>query len=154
MRLQRFLRSDLVLTDFRAESVEDCLHLVATHLEARGVVTSASEVEAALLERERAHPTVLPPGIAVPHATVAGLAAPVLMFVSAASSISFGEAEGDQIQMLFILLSPRGQEGTHIKALARICRLIHHPGFVEELSVCSDGAAAFAILERVDEGLV
>lgn len=150
MRLDRFLRSDLVLTDLQATSVREVVRHLARHLEEHGAVTSGNEVETALLAREEVHSTSMGHGMALPHATIEGLAEPVLMVALAREPIQFGPPETEPVRIFFVLLSPPGREGQHIKLLARICRLVRHPGFVDELQSADDGSAAVEIIERVD----
>lgn len=151
MRLSRFLRADLVIPDFSAEDVKGAIRSVSSHLEARGAVDSAESVERALLERERAHSTALGHGMALPHATIPGLERPVLLVALARSPIDFGPSEADPVTLLFVLLSPPGQESQHIKLLARICRLVRDPAFVEALLAAKSGEEAVQAIERVDE---
>jgi len=151
MRLQRFLRPDLVLTDLRATDVPDVIHTIGLHLEAQGAVASRDEVEKGLAAREEAHSTAMGHGMALPHATIDGLPEPVLMVALAPEPIQFGPPETDPVGVFFVLLSPPGQEGQHIKILARICRLVRHPGFMDELRNATDGDAAVDVIERVDK---
>lgn len=151
MRLKDYLRSDLVLPGLRASGVEGIVAELADHLAERGAVSSREEVERALLEREHAHSTALGHGIALPHATIAGLEGPVLLVATADEPILFGPAGTDPVRVFFVLLSPPGREREHVKLLARICRLVRHPDFVTSLQAANSGAEAVAIIERVDE---
>lgn len=151
MRLDRHLRSDLVLPHLEARDAAGVLRQISRHLEAKGVVTSGAALEAKLLAREETHSTALGHGMALPHATVEGLDEPVLMVALATEPVPFGAPEDDPVRVFFVLLSPPGHEGEHIKLLARICRLVRHPGFVDELQGAEDGRAALDIIERIDE---
>lgn len=151
MRLDRYLRSDLVLPDLEARDAEDVIRRISRHLEEQGAVESGETVERKLLAREETHSTALGHGMALPHATVEGLEEPVLMVALATEPVPFGPPDTDPVRVFFVLLSPPGHEGEHIKLLARICRLVRHPGFVDELQAAEDGRAAVDIIERVDE---
>jgi len=151
MRLQRFLRPDLVLTDLQGSDVQDVIHRISLHLEAEGAVASRDEVEKGLLAREEAHSTAMGHGMALPHATIQGLPEPVLMVALAPEPVQFGPPDTDPVRVFFVLLSPPGHEGEHIKLLARICRLVRHPGFIEDLQGAEDGNAAVEVIERIDE---
>jgi mannitol/fructose-specific phosphotransferase system IIA component (Ntr-type) len=151
MRLNEYLRADLVLTDLRAPDTDSVLHTLAEHLQARGVVASGDEVERALQRREEAHTTAMGHGMALPHATIAGLPRPVLLVALAPEAIRFGPQDADPVKVFFVLLSPPGREGEHIKLLARICRLVRHPGFVDELADAGSGEEAVSVIRGVDE---
>ncbi len=151
MRLDKYLRADLVLTGLTAPDTDGVLAALARHLASRGIVDSAAEVEAALVEREHAHTTAMGHGMALPHATIPGLAGPVLMVALAPEPVQFGPDDTEPVRVFFVLLSPPGREREHIKLLARICRLVRHPGFVEELSSANSGDEAVAAIRHVDE---
>lgn len=150
MRLNRYLRPDLVLPGLAARDADDVIAQISRHLEAHGAVDSADAVEAALLAREGAHSTAMGHGMALPHATIEGLEEPVLMVALAEEPIDYGTPDDDPVDVFFVLLSPPGHEGEHIKLLARICRLIRHPGFVDELQSAADGEEAVEVIKRVD----
>lgn len=151
MRLNRFLRADLVLTDLSADDVHSVVDALAAHLAAAGVTSDAEGVAAALAAREAAHTTAMGFGMALPHATIGGIDEPVLMVALAKDAIQFGPEETDPVRVFFVLLSPPGREGEHIKLLARICRLVRHPGFVDELVASRDGESAVEVIRGIDE---
>lgn len=150
MRLRDFLRDDLVMFGFEATTMEGALDAFEEHMEAKGLVHPSAGVSAALLTREEAHTTVLGDGVAVPHATISSLDRMLLLVGVAATALPFGPPEADPVDIFFVLLSPRGKEGAHIKLLARICRLVRHPGFLEELRLASGRDQLLETLLRVD----
>ncbi|MBT8335589.1 MAG: PTS sugar transporter subunit IIA [Gemmatimonadetes bacterium] len=151
MRLNEYLRADLVLTGLDAGDRNGVIDALAEHLTGSGVVADARGAARALLKREQAFTTAMGHGMALPHATLPGLERAVLMVALAARPIQFGPDETDPVRIFFVLLSPPGREGEHIKLLARICRLVRHPGFVDELSAAGDGVEVVRVIRRVDE---
>lgn len=151
MRLNEYLRTDLVLTDLAARDLQGVVDRLADHLAGAGVVTDRDRVAEALVAREAAHTTAMGHGMALPHATIQGLERPVLMVALAPEAVQFGPEDTDPVRIFFVLLSPPGREGEHIKLLARICRLVRHPGFVDELAGARDGETAVSVIRRVDE---
>lgn len=151
MRLNEYLRADLVLPDLAADDLQGVVDRLADHLSAAGVVPDRDGVAEALMAREAAHTTAMGHGMALPHATIPGLERPVLMVALAPDAVQFGPEDTDPVRVFFVLLSPPGREGEHIKLLARICRLVRHPGFVDELTGAGDGDTAVAVIRRIDE---
>lgn len=151
MRLSQYLREDLVLTDLTAPDMSGVLSALADHLAYNDAVPSRDEVERGLVAREAAHTTVMGQGMALPHATIGGLDRPVLLVALAPEAIQFGPEDTEPVRLFFVLLSPPGREGEHIKLLARICRLVRHPGFVEELATCTGAGEVLETIRRVDE---
>jgi mannitol/fructose-specific phosphotransferase system IIA component (Ntr-type) len=151
MRLSQYLREDLVLTDLTAPDLPGVLAALADHLAGHGAVPSRDEVERGLTLREKAHTTCMGHGMALPHATIGGLERPVLMVALAPRAIQFGPDDTEPVRLFFVLLSPPGREGEHIKLLARICRLVRHPGFVEDLMSSEGPGRVLDTIRRVDE---
>jgi len=151
MRLNQYLRADLVLPNLEADDLQGVVEVLADHLTRAGVVSERDGVATALARREAAHTTAMGHGMALPHATIPGLDGPVLLVALAPEAVQFGPPDTDPVRIFFVLLSPPGREGEHIKLLARICRLIRHPGFVDELVAADDGEAAVAVIRRADE---
>lgn len=151
MRLRDYLRSDLVLTDLTAHDMPSTLEAIAGHLAHTGVVDSEEAALRGLLSREEVHSTVLGHGMALPHTTLEGLPEPILLVAVSPSPIPFGPEEMGPVRIFFVLLSPPNRESEHIKLLARICRLIRHPDFVDDLLGSPSAEAAMAVIRSVDE---
>ena len=151
MRLRDYLRPDLVLTDLAAEDMPSALGRLAERLAGSGAVPSVDTVRERLRAREEAHTTAMGQGLAIPHATLPGLEAPVLLLALAPTAIPFGPPGSEPVRIFFTILSPPDRQGEHIKLLARICRLTKHEGFVEELLEAGSPDEALAIVRRIDE---
>lgn len=151
MRLRNYLRAEHVLTGLDAQDRDSALEALARHLAGSGVVPSEEAALAGLRAREDLHTTVLGHGMALPHATLAGLDEPVLMVAVSEKPIPFGPEDSEPVRIFFTLLSPPNREGEHIKLLARICRLIRHERFVEDLEAAPSPTAALALIRAVDE---
>ncbi|MDT8340199.1 MAG: PTS sugar transporter subunit IIA [Longimicrobiales bacterium] len=151
MRLRDYLRPDLVLSPLRARDTASALEAIADRLAEAGAVDSRQETLAALAAREETHTTVLGHGMALPHATLPGLHQPLILLALAPEPVPFGPAGTEPVRIFFTLLSPPGFEGEHIKILARICRLVRHPGFVDDLMGSPDPDRALALVRSVDE---
>ena len=150
MRLSDFLEPELVLLDLRTKGVDDTLSAVVDRLRDVHAIEEPEAVVRALAERESAHSTSLGNGVALPHATVAGIERPVVVVAVAPEGVAFGEDETEPVRVFFVLLSPMTQAGTHIKLLARIVRLVRRPGFVGSLGEADSGEALVQAIARMD----
>ena len=133
MRLSEYLREDLVLHGLKASDRSQALRAFAEFLADRGFVSSGEEVFHGLSAREESHTTALGDGVALPHAVLPEIQERVFLVASALEPIPYGPEEADSVDIFFVLLSPPGREGEHIKLLARICRLVRQPGFLEAM---------------------
>lgn len=150
MRLKEYLREGFVVARLGAHDAEGVLAEVAARAEEAGL-GPAEAIADRLLERERAHPTVMGDGLAIPHATVLGLSAPAIGVAVAPVPIPFGAPEEDPVRVLFVLLSPPGHEREHVKLLARICRLARHQELIRRLEEAPEGEDLLGIVEAVDD---
>lgn len=95
----------------------------------------------ALLQRERLGSTGLGRGIAVPHVKIAGLPGIVCLFAKLAKPIDFESQDSEPVDLIFLLLAPDHAGGDHLKALARISRLVREPAALERLRSATDMTA-------------
>ena len=155
MRLSEVLRRELVTTELSATDRNGVLRAIADRLAEAGAVSDGDAVFDALVAREESHTTAMGNAMAIPHCTIAGLDRPVLMVATSRDPVAFGDVPGEVsgdsgVRVFFVLLSPPGGEGTHIKLLARICRLARHAELLDGiLGADSAGDVAEALL-RVD----
>jgi mannitol/fructose-specific phosphotransferase system IIA component (Ntr-type) len=149
MRLSEFLRSDFVVSRLEARDVDGVVREVSDRAGAAGVAPGDLVAEK-LLERERAHSTVMGSGLAIPHATVPGLDEPVIGVALAREPVSFGPPDADPVRVFIVLLSPPGREREHVKILARICRLMRHEDFIDRLEAAEDETGIIDVIEAID----
>lgn len=149
MRLSEFLRSDFVLARLEARDVDGVIRELSAKAASAGVAPE-DMVAGRLMERERAHPTVIGGGLAVPHATVPGLDQPVIGVALAPEPVVFGPPGTEPVQLFMVLLSPPGREREHVRILARICRLVRHEDFMDQLGAASDDQAIIRIIAAID----
>lgn len=99
-----------------------------------------------LLQRERLGSTGLGRGIAIPHVKMKALDAIVCLFARLSQPIDFESQDGEPVDLIFLLLAPDHASGDHLKALARISRLVREPSTMEQLRSAPDKAALMAVL--------
>jgi mannitol/fructose-specific phosphotransferase system IIA component (Ntr-type) len=149
MRLSEFLRPDFVVSHLQARDVEGVVEEVSARAGSAGVAPE-EVIAQKLLEREKLHTTVMGSGLAIPHATVPGLAEPVIGVALAREPIAFGPPEMDPVRVFVVLLSPPGREREHVRILARICRLMRHERFVDQLEAADDDEGIIRVIETID----
>lgn len=101
-----------------------------------------------LLQRERLGSTGLGQGVAIPHGKMSGLKQIVGVFARLAEPVDFDAADGEPVDIVFLLLAPEGAGADHLKALARISRLLREGSAVQKLRASKDAAALYAVLTQ------
>ncbi len=99
-----------------------------------------------LLERERLGSTGIGGGIAIPHARIASLAKPVGLFARLAHPIDFDAIDERPVDIVFLLAAPEGAGADHLKALARVSRLLRDRALVDKLRATGNAEALYALL--------
>lgn len=137
MNIEEMLARDAILPQLKAEDKKQALQALAVKAEA---VTGASahDVYAALLQRERLSSTSLGRGIAIPHVKIAGVNSITCIFARLEEPIPFESHDGEPVDLLFFLLAPEQAGGDHLKALARISRLVRDPATLDSLRGAKD----------------
>lgn len=106
------------------------------------------EIFDALLQRERLGSTGLGQRVAIPHAKMSGLNQIVGVFARLAQPVDFDAADGEPVDIVFLLLAPEGAGADHLKALARISRLLRDRSAAQKLRSSRDAEALYAVLTQ------
>lgn len=107
---------------------------------------NAADVFETLWQRERLGSTAVGRGIAIPHAQIAGIQRIVSVFARLQPAIDFDAPDGEPVDLVFLLLAPEHAGADHLKALARVSRLLREPQAIEMLRTAQDRATLYAIL--------
>src|ERR1700680_1065403 len=99
-----------------------------------------------LLERERLGSTGVGNGIAIPHGRLPGLARLYGLFVRVDPSVDFDAVDEQPVDLVFLLLAPEGAGADHLKALARVSRLLRDRQVCEKLRGAEQPEALYALL--------
>jgi PTS system nitrogen regulatory IIA component len=99
-----------------------------------------------LLERERLGSTGIGGGIAIPHGRMAGIDKPVGLFARLGHPVDFDSIDERPVDTVFLLLAPEGAGADHLKALARVSRLLRDRGLVDKLRATENADALYALL--------
>jgi nitrogen PTS system EIIA component len=146
MRLSDYLHDGLVIHDLEASNATEVLEAIVARFEKHAPLPSRIHATQALRARAEVHTTLLGQGVAVPHATVPGLLDTLVLVARSSGPVPFGPMEAETANLFFVMLSPPGREGEHLKLLARICTLLRHPGFLDEIKEAPD---ADTLLQRI-----
>lgn len=103
-----------------------------------------------LVERERLGTTGVGHGIAIPHTKMANLDRVCGVFARLERPIDFDAIDEQPVDLVFMLLAPEQAGADHLKALARVSRLLRDSGTCEKLRGSTTADALYAILTQAD----
>lgn len=104
------------------------------------------EIADRLAAREQLGSTGFGGGVAIPHAKLDGLAAPVGAFVRLGKPVAFGAVDHLPVDLVFVLISPSDGGAEHLKVLARVSRTLRDAAFVAKLRGAGSADALYALL--------
>jgi nitrogen PTS system EIIA component len=99
-----------------------------------------------LLERERLGTTGVGNGIAIPHGKLAEIKELFGLFARLDEPVDFDAIDEQPVDLVFLLLAPEGAGADHLKALARVARLLRDPEVARKLRDSRDAEALYAVL--------
>jgi PTS system nitrogen regulatory IIA component len=105
----------------------------------------------ALEDRERLNSTALGEGVAIPHGKLAGVKRVLAAFGRSSQGVDFSSLDGKPTHLFFLLVAPEDSAGAHLKALARISRLLKDQGFRAKLLRASDARELYRTIREEDE---
>ena len=109
------------------------------------------EVFSALSDREALGPTGMGDGMAIPHARVSNVESVEGLFIRLEKPILFEAIDGIPVDLIFVLLAPLGTSGDHLKALARVSRLLRNESTRHKLRSNDDPSVIYSILTEENE---
>ncbi|KGM31644.1 MULTISPECIES: PTS IIA-like nitrogen regulatory protein PtsN [Bacteria] len=142
-----FLRPEAILANLKAASKKQALQELARRA---AELTGQHErfIFDVLLERERLGSTGVGRGIAIPHGKLPHLQGVFGAFARLERPIDFDAVDEQPVDLVFLLLAPEGAGADHLKALARISRMLRDESLCEKLRGCQTADAIFALLSQ------
>ena len=119
---------------------------VTAEIAARSFDMDAGDILDALLEREAVGSTGVGHGVAVPHARLTGLDRMRAVFVRLEHPVEFGSIDDQPVDLMFALFAPPNAGAEHLRALARVSRLLRQGNLREQLRQARTADALHALL--------
>jgi PTS system nitrogen regulatory IIA component len=149
MRLSDMLTAQRIFVDANG-SVPDkraALRRLASYI-APVVGTEVDALEEALAERERLQSTGIGEGVAIPHTSVDSAGGQAAALILCPRGVPFDAIDGENVQIIFGVVGPKRATGDHLRALARISRLLRDAELRKRLVGSADSDSAFRLIEE------
>ena len=148
MPLLDFLDPRAVLPALRVSGKKQALQELASQA-ARLTGLPDSAIYEALLQRERLGSTGIGEGIAIPHGKLPNLTRIFGLIARLDRPVDFEALDAQPVDVLFLLLAPEGAGADHLKALARVARVLREPGLIDRVRATRDATALYAIMTEL-----
>jgi PTS system nitrogen regulatory IIA component len=135
----------LASRDKNAALEEMAGYLGSTHRLDKGKVLKV------LLDRERISTTAIGEGVAIPHGKLSGVDRVLGVFARSPEGIDFASLDGAPTHLFFVLVAPENAAADHLKALARISRLLKDEAFRRRLMAGQSSQELYTTILEEDE---
>ncbi len=153
MKITDLLTLTCIIPDLAATDKRAALEELAAPLVPGNEGLELDTVVEVLLERESLGSTGIGDNVAIPHGKLAALSGLKLAFGRSLKGVDFQSMDGKPSHLFFLLLAPINSAGLHLKALAKISRMLMNPSFRESLMQASQQQEILKLLVEQDEEL-
>lgn len=145
-----FLNQDAVTADMKATIKKEAIRELVDLLVKAGEIKNRDELVKILMARETLGSTGIGQGIGIPHGKSPNVKKLMAAFGLSKQGIDFESLDGEPTHIFFLLVAPEESAGPHLKALARISRLLKDKYFRDALIKAEDEKAILKIIKSED----
>jgi PTS system nitrogen regulatory IIA component len=152
MRLTELLEEDSIISDLKANNKIGVLEELVDALKKIHPSVDRNALVKVLLERERLGSTGIGDGVAIPHGKFHALTHPVISFGRSRKGLDFESVDGEPAYLFFLLVAPENSASVHLKALAKIAKILKNSSFRKTLMEAQGKKDLYqAIIQNDDE---
>lgn len=153
MKISEFLSKKAIGADIKATKKEDVIKELVDLLVASEDIEKKhrNKLIEQLMAREALGSTAIGQGVGIPHAKSECVNKLVSAFGLSQKGVDFDSLDGEKVYIFFLLIAPIDSAGPHLKALARISRLLKDKYFRDNLKECKDEKSILKIVLQEDE---
>lgn len=129
MKLLDILDIDSILPELQAGTKKEAIEEMSGAVTRKNDAVDLNNLIEVLLEREKLGSTGIGDGVAIPHGKLPDIDDVSAVFARSLNGINFDSMDGKKAHLFFLLVAPENSTGLHLKALARVSRLMKAPAF-------------------------
>lgn len=152
MKLSDFVVFEAILADLQVTSKEEAIRMIVTSLQESGSIQAADEdsIVDAVLKREELGSTGIGNGVAVPHTKHPSVDRLIATVALVKNGIDFASLDGEDVFILFLLVSPPDRPGDHLRGLENISRHLRNQNFCKFLKQAKSCEEIIELLHEAD----
>jgi len=151
MKITDILNKRDVLTQLTAQDKKGVLEELVSILVENGRLMDREKSLQVLVEREKLGSTGIGDGVAIPHGKLSEINQIICSFGRSKAGIDFQAIDDKPSHLFFLLLAPENSAGEHLKALARLSRLLKDAHFKQRLMEAGTDEEIYRIIAEEDE---
>jgi nitrogen PTS system EIIA component len=151
VKITDFLSVQTVIPTLASREKNAVLQEVADWLASAHPPLDKNRVLQVLLDRERISTTAIGEGVAIPHGKLPGVDRVIGVFARSLEGVDFASLDGASTHLFFVLIAPENAAADHLKALARISRLLKDEIFRRRLMEAKTSQEIFQTIVEEDQ---
>jgi PTS system nitrogen regulatory IIA component len=151
LKIADFLDAAKVIPDLKGKDKKAVLKEMADWMASQDRSLDAQKLLETLLEREKISSTAIGEGVAIPHGKMAGVQKICGVFARSPQGVNFDSVDGGLTYLFFLLIAPEDSAADHLKALARISRLLKDSSFRARLMEGKTREEIFNVIKEEDQ---
>jgi PTS system nitrogen regulatory IIA component len=129
MKLSEILEEAHIIPELKAKDKKEVLAELAEAITSHEPSLDKGSLVRILMERERLGSTGIGDGVAIPHGKYHGVSQPIISFGRSRNGLDFESMDGQPAYLFFLLVAPENSASIHLKALARIAKILKNSSF-------------------------
>ncbi len=151
MKILDILAMDSIVPELKGKTKKQVLEELIDAVKQNKPQVDREMLMKVLMERERLGSTGIGDGIAIPHGKLKDIDELVLSFGRSTEGIDFESMDGKPVHLFFLLVAPESCSGVHLRALAKIARLLKNGTVRKRLGKVDTREDIFSIIQQEDE---
>ena len=150
MKIVDFLNEKAITANIKSNNKEGIMRELVDLLAKAEGIKNKEDLVKTLLNREALGSTGIGQGVGIPHGKTNAVKKLVAAFGICHQGVNFDALDGEPVYIFFLLVAPEDSAGPHLKALARISRLLKDKFFRESLKALSDEKTILKLIREED----
>ncbi len=151
MKILDILPKEAIVPELKARTKREVLEELSDALVGIKNYLKRDELVEVLMERERLGSTGIGEGVAIPHGKLKDIDQLLISFGRSTEGIDFDSMDGKPAHLFFLLVAPENSAGVHLRALAKISRLLRSVNLRQRLFNASSRDEIFEIISQEDQ---
>jgi PTS system nitrogen regulatory IIA component len=151
MKLSDILEEDNIIPDLKARDKKRAIEELTEAIVKGNPSLDKDSLVRVLLERESLGSTAIGDGVAIPHGKYPGISTPIISFGRSHKGLDFESMDGQPVFLFFLLVAPEDSASVHLKALARIAKMLKDSNFRKVLIEATTKKELYKIIIQNDE---
>lgn len=151
MNIADMFKKEFIIEELKSRTRREVLTELSEIFSRANIRVDYDNMVDVLLEREKLGSTGIGGGIAIPHGKLAGLEDLIVSFGKSTDGIDFDSMDGKPVHIFFLLMAPENSAGQHLKALARISRMLKDDSFKTDLINATSVESLYKIIIEKDK---